>query len=219
MARRSDHSRSELKLLVIQATELIVKNSEPLTARNIATKIGYTVGTLYNAFKNLDDIILHVNSNTLDVLSNLLITAYRASKGERFPIKGVGLAYVAFSQADTARWQLLFEHRYAEVLLPAWYQEKVAKVFQIPENCLKESFPGFNDHLIANAAKIIWSGLHGICALSLGGKLNYVKKTEPIEQLACSFMDDYLRGLPIGHPSPAIIGRSPIFEQPVGMLL
>ena len=222
MARRSDHSRAELKQLVIQATEEIVKNSEPLTARNIAIKIGYTVGTLYNAFKNLDDIVLHVNANTLDLLHHLLLSAHRASQGNPFPIKAVGLAYVTFSQQEMARWQLLFGHDYAELVVPSWYQEKVEKVFQIPASCLKESFPDLSDSSIAKAAKIIWSGLHGICTLSLGGKFNYIKSVEPMEQLASSFVEDYIRGLPgeLGCPTgTAVKGRSPIFERPVDMTL
>ena len=196
MARRSDHSRAELKQLVIQATEEIVRNAvEPLTARNIATKIGYTVGTLYNAFKNLDDIILHVNANTLDALYQLLMSAATV---DQYSTKQIGLAYVTFSQKETARWQLLFQHRYSEMIAPSWYQEKVDKVFQIPEKSLKEAFPQFNDLMTAKAAKILWSGLHGICMLSLGGKFDYIKAAEPIENLAEAFIDNFLKGLQTG---------------------
>lgn len=218
MARRSDHSRAELKALVIQATESIVKNGlEPLTARNIAAKIGYTVGTLYNAFKNLDDIILHVNANTLDLLYQALSNAHERSQADLLPIKAVGLAYVAFSKNETTLWQLLFDHRYAdETILPDWYQEKVEKVFQVPESSLKESFPYFEEVMIAKAAKILWSGLHGICILSLGGKLDYVKCQEPLEPLACSFMEDYLQGLSAQYRSKA---QSPVFAQPADMIL
>ena len=36
------------------------------STRQIAKKIGYTLGTLYNIFESYDDIILHINAATLD---------------------------------------------------------------------------------------------------------------------------------------------------------
>ena len=39
-----------------------------LTARSLAAAIGYSPGTLYNLFENLDELALHVNASTLDAL-------------------------------------------------------------------------------------------------------------------------------------------------------
>ena len=39
-----------------------------LTARNLATAIGYSPGTLYNLFEGLDELAMQVNASTLDAL-------------------------------------------------------------------------------------------------------------------------------------------------------
>ena len=53
MARRSDHSREELREMAITAAEQIVveQGYEGLSARKVAAAIGYTVGTLYLVFR------------------------------------------------------------------------------------------------------------------------------------------------------------------------
>lgn len=67
MARRPDHSRDELYALAMNAARGIVERDgiRGLTARNIATAIGYSPGTLYNLFDNLDDLALQINGATL----------------------------------------------------------------------------------------------------------------------------------------------------------
>ena len=77
MARRSDHSPEELREMTLAAAIRIVDTEgfRALTARNVARAIGYTPGTLYNLFANLDDLAVHLNGNTLDRLYDLLVRA------------------------------------------------------------------------------------------------------------------------------------------------
>ena len=74
MARRADHSREELCEIAMQAAERIVETDglRALTARNVADAIGYSPGTLYNLFANLDELILQLNGRTLDALHDRL---------------------------------------------------------------------------------------------------------------------------------------------------
>ena len=83
MARRSDHSREELREMTLTAAENIVveQGYEGLSARKVATAIGYTVGTLYLVFENLDDLILHINARTLDRL-HARMTKSQANSGD-----------------------------------------------------------------------------------------------------------------------------------------
>ena len=71
MARRSEHSKEEIRDMALAAAQDIVKAEglAGLSARKIAKKIGYTVGTLYLVFKNQDDLILTINARTLDALA------------------------------------------------------------------------------------------------------------------------------------------------------
>ena len=70
MARRSEHSKEQIRDMALEAAETIVATDglAGLSARKIAKQIGYTVGTLYLVFRNLDDLVLHVNARTLDAM-------------------------------------------------------------------------------------------------------------------------------------------------------
>ena len=74
MARRADHSREELYDNALAAAQRIVETDgfRALTARSVADAIGYSPGTLYNLFENLDDLIIHLNGRTLDALYDRL---------------------------------------------------------------------------------------------------------------------------------------------------
>ena len=71
MARRSEHSLEELKALVLDAAETIVREEgfSGLKVRKIASEIGYTVGSIYMVFANMADLIMHINARTLDAIA------------------------------------------------------------------------------------------------------------------------------------------------------
>ncbi len=70
MARRSDHTRAELHDMALGAARSIVTADglAGLSTRRVAKAIGYSAGTLYQLFADLDDLIFHLNATTLDAL-------------------------------------------------------------------------------------------------------------------------------------------------------
>src|SRR5262245_29039349 len=73
MARRSDHTREELYKLALDAARKIVgkEGLRGLSTRRVAGEIGYTAGTLYQLFDDLDDLIMRLNGTTLDALYSM----------------------------------------------------------------------------------------------------------------------------------------------------
>ena len=70
MARRSDHSREQLRRLALDSARQITAEEglRGLKARRVAREIGYTIGTIYNVFEDLDDLIVQMNAETLGAL-------------------------------------------------------------------------------------------------------------------------------------------------------
>ena len=124
MARRSDHSREELREMVLAAAEQIVveQGYEGLSARKVATAIGYTVGTLYPVIENLDDLILHINARTLDRL-HACMTVSQAQCGDASDcLLQLGQVYIRFADEEPHRRAMVFEHRFSEdQVVPAWF--------------------------------------------------------------------------------------------------
>src|SRR5512134_2973721 len=71
MARRSEHSQEQIREMVLSADEYIIveEGVEALTVRKIAMEIGYTVGSIYMVFANMQDLMMHVKGRTLDMLA------------------------------------------------------------------------------------------------------------------------------------------------------
>ena len=196
MARRSDHSREELREMVLSAAEQIVveQGYQGLSARKVAAAIGYTVGTLYLVFENLDDLILHINARTLDRL-HARMTEIQANAGDATDyLLQLGEVYIAFADADPHRWAMVFEHRFSgDQVVPAWYQEKIARMFAMVEEGLEPLANDRTGQEITQAARALWGGVHGICILALTDNLGVVG-VESMQDMTQSLISNYLKG-------------------------
>jgi AcrR family transcriptional regulator len=185
MARRSDHSREELREMALTAAEKIVveQGYEGLSARKVAAQIGYTVGTLYLVFENIDDLILQINARTLDRLHARMTQPHANSIDPRDYLVQLGQAYIRFADEDPHRWAMVFEHRLAEDRsLPAWYQEKVARMFAMVEQGLQPLAGRHSQDDVLQASRALWGGVHGICILALSDNLG-VAGVDSVQQL------------------------------------
>lgn len=196
MARRSDHSREELREMAITAAEQIVveQGYEGLSARKVATAIGYTVGTLYLVFENLDDLILNINARTLDRL-HARMKASQAECGHAGDcLLQLGQVYIRFADEDPHRWAMVFEHRLTdEQAAPAWYQEKITRMFALVEEGLEPLAGGHTRDEITQASRALWGGVHGICILALAGNLG-IAGVESVQDLTKTLITNYLSG-------------------------
>ena len=66
MGRRSDHSREELEALILAEGHRLMAETgyARFSAREVAKRIGYSIGTIYNVFGSLDALLLAINSRT-----------------------------------------------------------------------------------------------------------------------------------------------------------
>ena len=166
-----------------------------LSARKIAKRIGYTVGTLYLVFRNLDDLVLHVNARTLDALFDKMQQSIQKCRQPRTCVVAMGRAYVQFATENPNLWNMVFEHQLAEgEQLPHWFAEKVNKMFQLVETQLTPLLENQSEKKIDLVSKTIWCGVHGICSLAVTGKLD-IGNAESINVLTDSLINNYLAGL------------------------
>lgn len=196
MGRRGDHSYDELSKMIIEAAyELMEREGyAKLSTRKIAAQIGYTVGTLYNIYKNLDDIFVHINARTIDKLHSTLNKALDHSK-PKDSVRALANSYIQFSKDNFNLWSMLFEYRFPpEHVMPKWYMEKVNSLYLLVGKAISPLAPRMNEMVQKSAIMVLWAGIHGICALSIKGKLDRAG-AESAQVLAESFIENYLRGL------------------------
>lgn len=179
MARRSDHTRDQLREMALQAARSVAEAEgwRGLTARKVAGVIGYSVGTLYNVFEDLDDLIVAVNGATLDALLEHLRSALaEAGPGEpEDTLRALAAAYVAFIDAHPHLWDILFEHRLPPGrTLPSWYDRKLAGLLGVLEEALAPLFDAGQTEERGRVARVLWCAMHGICSLARSGKLGVI---------------------------------------------
>ena len=197
MARRSDHSKEEITEMVLLAAEKIVDQSgyQGLSARKIATEIGYTVGTLYLIFKNLDELVLSVNARTLEKIYDYLTTAISRCDSPRQCILIMGRAYLEFATQNPNRWNMIYELVIpSDTPIPIWYESRVEQIFELIEYQLARLLTHRSDQQIAEIARTLWCGVHGICILARTNKLR-IGNISAVQNLTDSLINNFLTGV------------------------
>ncbi|MBF0195916.1 MAG: TetR/AcrR family transcriptional regulator [Magnetococcales bacterium] len=197
MARRTDHSRDELSDFILDEAQKIIedKGVAALTARSIASAIGYSPGTLYNIFANIDEIILHLNARTMDDLQHKLLHAVQQSSSDRAKLDKMITAYIKYNKTSRQRWNLLFEHRLPqEQTLPEWYQEQHDELLDLIATTIRTLLPDCGEKEIKHSARVLWSGLYGICSIVQANTISGVS-AKSVDEMARSLVYNYISGL------------------------
>jgi len=200
MARRSDHTREELKQLILDASWQIVRQDgfESLSARRIANEIGYTPGTIYNLFDSMDDLYLQVNAKTLTKLYMLLSSpeCNDPDKTADDNIKKMASLYTGYAQSNRNHWLMLFQHTMTEETdVPEWFNQKIEAMFHPLEGLIDQFFKAKNTKKAKMAARILWSSIHGLCFLQETNKIGLVDEKTSMQGMANYLIDTFLKGL------------------------
>lgn len=193
MARRNQHSREELQALAIEAVrELVAEQGlAKLSVRKVAEKIRYTPGMLYHVFTNLDDLILHANAATLDIL-----LADMMAPADLAPFQALhqmASAYLNLARTQTALWQMVFMHRMQhEAPVPSWYQQRTGLLFERVEQQMARMAGRQPTEAVHLAARTLWSSVHGIAVLAAENKLEVTGDVDE-QAMLDSLLENYLK--------------------------
>lgn len=196
MGRRSVHTADELRELILEASTELIKEAgyTGLSAREIARRINYSPGTLYNVFENLDDLVLTIEGRLLDRLLEALSEAV-AGADPRQRVHLLAAGYLKFTHENPRLWNLLFEHHLpAGREVPQWYQQKLESLLAEVERALAPLMSGMDQQSIRRSARVLWSGVHGITSLSTAEKLAMIPK-DSARDLLDDLIGRYLAGL------------------------
>lgn len=187
MARRKDHTREELMNLAIQSGREIIIAEGPtgLSARNVAKLMGYTPGTLYNLFENIEGLAAAINSVSLTEIAETLRCIIRDNAKPKKRLYKIAQAYLDFQDKEPHLWSLLFA-------MPIKHQSEhySAAIHLVFDQVIEAMKPfGKSRKAARQNAKILWSTLHGICLLRATQKLD-IGKPDSAEELVKRFLDN-----------------------------
>ena len=196
MGRRSTHTPEQLRQLILDAAQAIIEANglAGLSAREIARRIGYSPGTIYNMFENLDDVVLHIEARVLDALDEKLAKSLEHGAPED-KVSRLAETYLAFTSERPKLWNLLFEHYMpADAHTPPWYQQKLELLMSRVETAMAPLFPPEATMERQRAARVLWAGVHGITSLATANKLSNVT-SEAANLLVRDLIQNYLAGV------------------------
>jgi AcrR family transcriptional regulator len=210
MGRRSEHSLEQIKAMALDAAERIVTEQglDALSTRNIAKAMGYTSGTLYLVFKNLDDLVLQLNQRTIQGMARAVQGAVQPGAKAEQNVRAICKAYLQFGREHRPHWELLFQRRWPEgFVYPAWYSAEMGKSLVPFEQELSRLLgPKGSPHQVTLAGRAIWSAMQGIHGLYASGRMERLGVGN-IEELIDFQIDLLIKGLEFkkgkGAPSDA----------------
>jgi AcrR family transcriptional regulator len=180
MARRSDHSRAELESLIVTEghRQMAEVGFARFSAREVAKRIGYSIGTLYNVFGSYDLLILAINGRTMTLWADHLRAHLQQDGGDRLAVLVRG--YFDFARDNYNAWSAIYDHRLPPgEQPPEWYGvqraeltgvvvEEIANVLPLP---MRDQAPALARSLVAS--------VHGHCVFALNGTFAMLGETDP----------------------------------------
>lgn len=173
MAGKREMKRENLKARLIDAArQRIVDNGlASLRARDVTQDAGCALGGLYTAFRDLDDLVVHVNASTLGMLEGDLVEELAGDPDPARQLAILAQGYLRFALRNRNLWSTLFEHKLPEgVEAPAWHLDKHMFLIQFIARPLATLNPGLAEEDLRIRALTLFSAVHGIISISLEGR-------------------------------------------------
>jgi AcrR family transcriptional regulator len=182
MGRRSDHTRSELEALFVDEgrRQLAETGLARFSARDVAKRVGYSIGTLYNVFGSYDGLMLAINARTLALWGAHLRARLSESEGDR--IAALVRGYFEFADQNPKAWIAIYEHHMADGGgAPDWYQAVAAELIGIAVTEIAAELPDAAPEAVLPLARSLVATVHGHCVFALYRTFSMLGETAPID--------------------------------------
>lgn len=170
MAGKRELKREDLKARLIEAARnrIVEGGLANLRARDVTQDAGCALGALYTAFRDLDELVLHVNSETLGMLEAQLVAALQGEPDPGKQLRILAQSYRVFALDNRNLWASLFDHKLPEGIEPPdWHLDKHMFLIQF----IARPLAALNPHLTGDDLRIraltLFSSVHGIISISL----------------------------------------------------
>ena len=169
MARRSDHTREELIEMALEsARAIVVKNGvSALSGRKVTARMGYTVGTLYQLFENMDELVCTMNARTLRALyERCTESSQTGTVADR--LRAFGMTFVTFVENHSNEWEAVMSYRYGERhVFTEEYEARIRELFDLMREATGQFYSEAEraDHSADMA--VLWASLTGILGVAV----------------------------------------------------
>jgi AcrR family transcriptional regulator len=181
MGRRSDHSRNELRKLIIDEghRQMALHGFSRFSARQVARAIGYSVGTIYNVFPRLDQLLLAINSRTFELWADHLLARLEVAGADR--IRALVEAYFSFARDNPNLWMAIYDHRLPPGMpMPEEDAQRRATLTGIVVREIATALGDQPNAKVQHLARSLIATVHGHCTFDLNGTFALMGEPDPV---------------------------------------
>jgi len=149
------------------------------SAREVARRIGYSVGTIYNLFDSLDHLLVAINTRTFALWTEYVRNRLRDAGKDRIAV--LVEAYFDFARQNTNLWMAIYDHRLPPGMqLPPEDADIRRQLMLTVIGELAVLLPGRDDLELERLARSLIATVHGHCTFSLNGSFDLMGESDPV---------------------------------------
>jgi AcrR family transcriptional regulator len=184
---RRERERAERRRLILATARTLAEAEgwDAVTTRRLSTEIEYSQPVLYKHFAGLDHIAEALAIDGFGELAALLHAARAGAGSAGDPLTPVAHAYLDFAEANAALYEAMFTRatklRFGDDSPPA-----LAAAFSEMRATIADVIGPDGD--ADTLTEVFWAALHGLTALTGGGRLRPDHATERVQLLVARFL-------------------------------
>ena len=166
---------SEAGLRIMEVARDIISEAglDGLKARIVAKAAGTSVGTLYNTFGPIEDLVRLINVETYDDLHRVQAEALRRARSDALSptaqLHALAESYLGWVETHQRQWQATLSYNRARKAAPPdWYAARERALLDIVVDALAGFDSGLSDGELLVHAQALWASIHGIVSMALG---------------------------------------------------
>jgi len=198
IAERKERQKEELKTLILKAARklFVERGITQTTIRNIADAIDYSIGTVYVYFRDKNEILHALHTQSFADLGGQFKVLYNV-KDPMERLRAMGKVYITYGLENPDMYDLMFTLKAPMEFLETiqkdeWDEGKAA--FDVLKTTVKECMDAghFKGHNLEPLSFLIWSCVHGMCSLEISSRTKNVNIKNP-ENIVTDAYDEYLK--------------------------
>lgn len=150
------------------------------SAREVAKRVGYSIGTLYNVFGSYDRLILAINTETFRLWTEHLRDRLDEAGADR--IRALVEGYFSFARSNRNLWMAIYDHRLPPgTMIPEEFLPDRAALTAVVIREVALALPESRREQAPSLARSLIATVHGHCTFALNGTFDLMGIAEPIE--------------------------------------
>ncbi|MCF6322607.1 MAG: TetR/AcrR family transcriptional regulator [Rhizobiaceae bacterium] len=198
-----EHETVRARIIAVTLELMDEAGLELIKARTIARRVGVSVGTIYNLFGSVDELIQVANSHILADMNKLGQISVADSENELerridagdivdtpkdrllFRLFALAKVYMDFVEDNANRWgaMLAFNRNQPEGSVAGWYLDQQNALFDLIGKVLDATPLGDEKAIRIVAARALWSAVHGIVTMNYVGQVSEQSRRFTWEQV------------------------------------